>query len=144
MNLEEFKNSKAGAIVARLLKDGAVLSEMLSEPRRRPPVQALQRGLRTAGVELSNPERQHVGRWTAEVLGRYGLRPIPGRQGAKRAPVTEPGPLTSGALFAPVKEPTAAERVAKARSILAPYRLAPGAVDSFLRERRAEWGEQDD
>lgn len=144
MKLDEFKNSKAGAVVARLLKDGAVLSEMLREPRRRPPVQALQRGLHAAGIQLSDRERQHVGRWTAEFLSRHGLKPIPGRHGAKRAPLTEPGPLTSGALYAPVKEPTAAERIAKARAILEPYDLPPGQVDAFLRERREEWGERND
>jgi hypothetical protein len=116
---------------------------MLREPRRRPPVQALQRGLRAAGLQLSNPELQHVGRWTAEVLSRHGLKPIPSRHGAKRAPVIEPGPLTSGALYEPVQELTAAERWEKARQILAPYLDQIGTVDDFIREKRAEAARED-
>ncbi|GAO38632.1 hypothetical protein SCH01S_16_01510 [Sphingomonas changbaiensis NBRC 104936] len=143
MNLDEFKHSRAGKVVQGLFADGAVLAEMLREPNRRPPVQALQRRLRAAGVELSNPERQHLGRWTAEVLSRYGLRPIPGRHGAKRAPVTQAGPLTSGALYEPIRDLTAAERWEKARQILAPCLGKMGTVDDFIREKRAEAGRED-
>lgn len=141
MRLEEFKSSKAGALIGRLLSDGALVAEMLREPHRRPPVQALQRHLRAAQLQLSDAERQHVGRWTAEVLGRYGLRPIRGRSGTRRAPVREPGPLTSGALYQRSGALTTAEKWAKAREILLRDGQQLGTVDDFLAARRREWRE---
>lgn len=140
LSLKDFKGSLVGGVVARALADPAVAAEMLQDPRKVPPVQALQSRLYAANITLDDPERQHVGRWTAEVMSRFGFRPKPGRKGAERRPVKGPGPLSSGAIYVPVAAPVSTGgRWARAREAFAALPGPHDSVGAFLAARSAAW-----
>jgi hypothetical protein len=148
MTLEEFKQSKSGQRLAPLLSDPATVARMEAMTREgRPAVKAIDEAVAAEVGELSNVERQHVGRWVRDVLGRRGLRPV--RQVEWRGGRA----FSSGAVYAPVPpvvpvgaqpEGSPAERIARAREILLAGRrdgTKPlGTVDDFLGARRAMWG----
>ena len=148
MTLEEFKRSKSGQRLAPLLSDPATVARMEAMTREgRPAVKAIDEAVATEVGELSNVERQHVGRWVRDVLGRRGLRPV--RQVEWRGGRA----FSSGAVYAPVRPVTAAarpdsspaERMAKAREILSAGRRDAtkplDTVDDFIAARRTMWGE---
>lgn len=137
MTLDEFKASKAGAVVAKVLADPVVVAEMTTQPDRRSPIRALNGPLSRTGVKLSHPERQHIGRWMAEIMGRHGYKP---RSGDTRDQFAGSGPLSSGAFYDPV-EPlasTPADRLARARALLDLIGADIGSSADLIAERRAE------
>ena len=150
MTLEEFKQSKSGQRLAPLLSDPATVARMEAMTREgRPAVKAIDEAVAAEVGELSNVERQHVGRWVRDVLGRRGLRPV--RQVEWRGGRA----FSSGAVYAPVRPVAPAspsadastlhERITRGREALFAGRRDAakliGTVDDFIAERRAMWGE---
>ena len=160
MNLEEFKQSANGRKLEPLLRDPAVIGEMLRLSRQgRPAVMAIDTDVAERIGALDNVEKQHVGRWVRDTLAQHGMTSVHqlsfrgGRvftSGMVYRPIARPSPPA-----APVTEASAADRVApppampaavqQARAILAAGRRNPEApldtVEAFIHDRRAAWGQ---
>ena len=148
MTLDEFKQSKSGVSLAVLLADGSTIARMEAFTREgKPAVRAIDDEVAARVGHLSQVERQHVGRWVRDVLGRRGLRPV------KQLEWRGGKAFTSGAVYGPVAggRPAVTElvpvpvvdRLAEARRLLAENRLDPSApvdtVDAFIADRRRLW-----
>ena len=74
MSFIDFMQSKKGALIAPILSDGDVIARMEELSRQdMPAVGALDEAL-AGKLELSNTERQYVGRWIRDELAKRNWR----------------------------------------------------------------------
>lgn len=146
MTLKEFMDSANGRKLANLFSDPTVVSRMEAITRLgRPAVKAIDEDVASAVGMLDNVEKQHVGRWVRDTLGRRGLKPI--RQLDWRGGKV----FSSGAVYGPIAPLTAAysatdssqNTVEQARALLAAGRIDASrtidTVEAFLADRQANW-----
>ena len=142
MSLEVFKQSRAGVRIAPILADPRGVAAMEGKSREgRPAVEAV--GARIAATigELDDEQKKLVGRWVKQVLAPRGW--VPDKKGARVAPgnlfsrgtvYRRPGVATPSE-----KRPSAAERLAAARAILATMPHPIMSSQELIAERRREF-----
>lgn len=144
MSLQAFKESKNGALVGSILTTQDALTRMEQKSREgRPAVEAV--GARIAEIvgKLDDEEKKLVGRWVKQVLEPRGWKPAkkgrvaPGNMFARGTVYRRPAATNAE----PEKaiRPTAAERMAAARAILATMPFPIMSSDELIAERRQEF-----
>jgi len=140
MSLAEFKHSPKGVKIAAILTAPGTIRRMVEKSERdRPAVEAVGAEIAAGVGDLTDDERKYVGRWVKELLVPEGL--VPDRKGR----------VAGGRLFArgtiyrkagPAKRiadrPSAAERIAAARAILATMPHPIMSSEELIAERRQE------
>ena len=141
MSLEAFKHSRKGALLAPILASEAELAKMEAKTRAgRPAVEAIGNRIASKVGELNDNEKKLVGRWVKQVLGSRGW--VPSKKGR-----VAPGNLFSrGTIYQrpgqpslAEKRPSAAERLAAARAILATMPYPIMSSEELIAERRREF-----
>lgn len=148
MTFKEFMASANGRKLAPLFADPGVVTRMEAMSRAgQPALKAIDCDIALAVGTLDNVEKQHVGRWVRDILGRRGLRTV--RQIDWRGGKV----FSSGTVYAPIApnlavfDPprTARSPVEQARATLAAGRTdvtrTIDTVDQFLADRRSNWRE---
>ena len=146
MTFKEFVASANGRKIAPLFSDPGVITRMEAMSRAGlPALKAIDCDIALAVGSLDNVEKQHVGRWVRDILGRRGLRTV--RQIDWRGGKV----FSSGTVYAPIapalppSDPprTAMRPIEQARTVLAAGRndatRTIDTVDQFLADRRATW-----
>ena len=151
MTLDEFVESWKGQKLAPLFGDPSVIGRMEKlNLLGIPAIKAIDSEVADAVGTLDDVERQHVGRWVRDTLGRRGWRSV--KQRAWRGGRV----FKSGMIYEMVSRTEAPSRslavgesgeidarIAQARRVLEAGRLDPsrplGTVDGFLAERRSLW-----
>lgn len=141
MSLQAFKQSKSGALVGSILKTQDALAQMEAKSREgRPAVEAVGARIAETVGKLDDEEKKLVGRWVKQVLESRGW--IPSKKGR-----VAPGNLFSrGTVYRPCAQnssaelrPSAAERIASARAILAQSPHPMMSSQELIAERRREF-----
>lgn len=148
VTLNEFKNSANGSKLAALLADSTLIARMEAMTRLgRPAVKAIDAEVALAVGTLDNVEKQHVGRWVRDILGRRGLRP------ARQLDWRGGKVFASGSVYEPIalaaktsgKHDQPRSAIDSARAALAAGRLDTArpldTVENFIADRQANWGE---
>ena len=146
MSFAEFASSPKGDLIGTILK--ASLPQLVSYSEAgRPALLAVAPQIASAGVPLTNTEKQHVGRWVHRLLGPRGWRPADKKKLPKgclfrtasvyervdgtapaRAPARVPRPAA--------RAPAAAGRLASARARVRALPVRPPSVSRFIADKR--------
>lgn len=137
MSLHQFKASRAGAKIAKLLASPAAVQEMERKSHaRRPAVEAIGKDIADQVGTLSDDEKKLVGRWVKEILIPRGWRPD------RKGRVAAGHFFARGTIYRPSCPPlnataNGAARLAAAQTIVAAMPKAAMSADSLIAERRA-------
>lgn len=141
MSLETFKQSRTGARIAPILADPAGVAAMERKSREgRPAVEAVGARIAATVGELADEEKKLVGRWVKQVLTPRGWvaskksRVAPGNLFSRGTVYQRPSPASANE-----RRPSAAERIAAARAILAQSPFGIMSSDELIAERRREF-----
>ena len=144
MSLENFKRSQTGARIAPILAAPSGLAAMERKSREgRPAVEAVGAQIAETVGELDDEAKKFVGRWVKQVLEPRGWVPskkgrvAPGNLFARGTVYRRPGSMADRAPAA--ARPTATERLAAAKAILATMPHPIMTSDELIAARRREF-----
>lgn len=141
MSLQAFKQSKTGALVGSILTTPDALARMEAKSREgRPAVEAVGARIAETVGKLDDEEKKLVGRWVKQVLEPRGWMP------SKKGRVAPGNLFSRGTVYRPrtntspaEQRPSAAERMALARAILATMPYPIMSSEELISERRREF-----
>jgi hypothetical protein len=140
VSLQSFKHSKTGAIVGSILTTQEAVARMEAKSREgRPAVEAVGARIAEKVGDLDDEEKKLVGRWVKQVLEPYGWTP------AKKGRVAPGNLFARGTVYRRaipmLTEPklSAAERIERARAILAETPFPIMSSYELIAERRREF-----
>ena len=141
MSLSEFKHTPKGTKIAAIITAPAAIRAMVEKSdRQRPAVEAVGAKIAAEVGDLEDEERQAVGRWVKDLLADQGL--VPDRKGR----VAGGNLFARGTIYrratsthANGPRPSAAERIAAARAILAQSPHPIMSSEELIAERRREF-----
>jgi hypothetical protein len=144
VSLQDFKSTKTGALVGSILTEPSALARMEAKSREgRPAVEAVGARIAEKVGSLDDEQKKLVGRWVKQVLEPRGWRPVkkgrvaPGNMFA-RGTVYRRHTLVDAALNT-TPPPSATERLAAARAILATMPYPIMTSEELIAERRREF-----
>jgi hypothetical protein len=144
MSLQAFKQSKTGVLVGSILNTHEALARMEAKSREgRPAVEAVGARLAEKVGKLDDEEKKLVGRWVKQVLEPLGWKPskkgrvAPGNMFARGTVYQRQG--VANASHVATVRPSAVDRVAAARKILAQSPYSIMSSDELIAERRSEF-----
>jgi hypothetical protein len=140
MSLKQFKNSKAGSLIAPILMAPDSLARMEAKSLEgRPAVEAIGASIQIKVGTLDDDEKKLVGRWVKQVLEPRGWAPY------KKGRVAAGNMFARGTIYRRLtanvlqQRPSAAERIAQARAILAETPYPMMSSQELIAERRKEF-----
>ena len=141
MSLQAFKQSKTGALIGSILATQEALAHMEAKScEGRPAVEAVGARIAEKVGKLDDEEKKLVGRWVKQVLEPRGWTP------SKKGRVAPGNLFSRGTVYrrfaqnSPAEQrPSAVERVALARAILAQSPQPTMSSEELIAERRREF-----